>query len=190
MMSALPPGTGQRPVTGVRVPLPTSAQLRRPSTGLVGAGFVPGRPATGVHSGMGGGGGGGGGRAVRDAAYYAGVVRGKSEALVTELARLRGEGERAAREAASASAAAARAGVLARELRGLEAELADYNLALDKARSGAVRGGRECAGGSVARRPRARAARRAPRARAPAARRRTPRPCSPRARRRSAPTPP
>ena len=125
------PGTGaqSRPATGVRTP---AAAPLRPSTGLA----AP--PRTGVSDRLGAPGGGGGGRLVLDAAYYTAQLRARTAELRSEAASLRALAVRTDAAHAAAAGGEARFSETAAEVRRLEGELADHNLAADRMRAGVV----------------------------------------------------
>ena len=128
------PGTGQqqqqparlgtaglRPGTASTLAGSGLSFAERPITqqGLLGV-----RPATG-----------GPGRQVQDASFFLGLLRSRTHDIVAETGRLRGETERAARDAAAITSFERQYEGLIKEVRSLEGDLADYNLALDKART-------------------------------------------------------
>ena len=77
----------------------------------------------------------GGGRQVQDASYFAGLLRSKVTEIAQEIARMRGEAERSARDASLTVQLERRWEGAVKEVRTLEGDLADYNLAMDKART-------------------------------------------------------
>jgi intraflagellar transport protein 74 len=78
---------------------------------------------------------GGSGRMVQDASYFIAVIRAKVDEVLAEIGRMRGETGRSAKEGAVGVALERKYEAGVKEVRGLEGELADYNLAMDKARS-------------------------------------------------------
>ena len=77
----------------------------------------------------------GGGRQVQDANYFAGLLRSRVGEITQEIARMRSEAERSARDASLTVQLERRWEGAVKEVRGLEGDLADYNLAMDKART-------------------------------------------------------
>jgi intraflagellar transport protein 74 len=77
----------------------------------------------------------GGGRQVQDASYFAGLLRSRVTEISQEIARMRGEAERSARDASLTVQLERRWEGAVKEVRALEGDLADYNLAMDKART-------------------------------------------------------
>ena len=77
-----------------------------------------------------------GGRVVQSASYFVTLIRERSADVEAETTRLRHETERAAREAVAITTMSRQHDVLVREVRSLEGELADHNLARDKLRQG------------------------------------------------------
>lgn len=74
-------------------------------------------------------------RQVQDVSYFAGMLRSRISEIAAECARMRGETERAARDATLSVQLERRYEGAIKEVRLLEGELADYNLAMDKART-------------------------------------------------------
>ncbi|TMW61353.1 hypothetical protein Poli38472_012544 [Pythium oligandrum] len=154
------PGTGQslnpivRPGTGQRSSLGSSAG--RPLTGRLGtgqavpatpgqtAGFgislntevnVSDRPVTqqgmmGMRVGT-----AGPGRQVQDASFFMGKLHAKTSEITTEIEKLRKEIEQDAKDKSQYAQLERKYETLAIEVRDLEGQLADYNLAMDKLRS-------------------------------------------------------
>ena len=75
------------------------------------------------------------GRQVQDGHYFAGLLRGKMTEIAQEIARMRGEAERVARDSSLTAQLERRYDGAVKEVRALEGDLADYNLAMDKART-------------------------------------------------------
>ena len=98
----------------------------RPVTGAGGLARMGRTPTAGVS-----------GRQVQDAAYYMGLVQNKQEKIAEEIGRLKSETERMGHESDNIGGLEETYENLLREVRELEGTLADYNLAKDKARSGA-----------------------------------------------------
>jgi intraflagellar transport protein 74 len=125
-------GTSMRPGTG-------SQRLGTASTAA--AGFVGGpasdlvvaaRPATGlgVRSNT-----GAAARTVQDASYWSGLLRSRVSEITVEIARMRVDTDRAARDATLTVQLERRYDGAIKEVRALEGDLADLNLAMDKART-------------------------------------------------------
>ncbi|CAM9412678.1 unnamed protein product, partial [Sphacelaria rigidula] len=143
-----PPGTGMRMATAQRGGRPMSGRMR---TGQVTAGpsreaaygvalsqevKIADRPVTqqGM-SGMKTAGGGGIGRQVQDASFFIGVLRSKMNDIRAEISRLRAEIERHEKELSQQGHLERTYETLLQEVKTLEGTLADYNLAVDKART-------------------------------------------------------
>ena len=111
-----------RPGTGLARPGTASFGLARPATqqGLQ-------RPSTA-------------GRQVQDASYFIALLRNRISEITTETARLRTDTDRASRDVAAVATYEKQYETLMKGVRGLEGDLADYNLALDKARTNADAG--------------------------------------------------
>ncbi|TYZ64250.1 hypothetical protein PybrP1_001795, partial [[Pythium] brassicae (nom. inval.)] len=145
------PGTGQRAMLG-------SAAGGRPLTGRLGtgqlapatpgqtAGFgvslntevnVSDRPVTqqGMMGMRVGTGSLGPGRQVQDASFFVGKLHAKTAEITSEVERLRREAEQDAKDKAQYVQLERKYETLALEVRDLEGQLADYNLAMDKLRS-------------------------------------------------------
>jgi intraflagellar transport protein 74 len=75
------------------------------------------------------------GRQVQDTSFFVGVLRTKLGDIMAEIARMKGEVERANKDSVVTAAMERRYDVLLREVRTLEGDLADYNLAMDKSRT-------------------------------------------------------
>jgi intraflagellar transport protein 74 len=126
----------------------------RLGTGMMGAaGFssavdgglsVSERPATQMQGMSGAGpariGTAGSGRQVQDASYFAGALRSRINEVSAEVARLRAETDKAAKDAVLSAQLDRRYEAAIKEVRALEGDLADYNLAMDKSRTSMVRG--------------------------------------------------
>ncbi|CAM9789148.1 unnamed protein product [Pylaiella littoralis] len=144
-----PPGTGMRMATGQRGGRPMSGRMR---TGQVTAGpsreaaygvalsqevKVTDRPVT--QQGMSGmktaGGGIGIGRQVQDGSYFIGVLRSKMNDIHAEVGRLRVEIERHEKDVSQQGHLERTYETMLQEVKTLEGTLADYNLAIDKART-------------------------------------------------------
>jgi len=126
------PQQGLRPGSAARVP--TAGGGGRLGTGLAGGG-AGGRPLS-TSGGPRASTPGAGGRQVQDASYFVGVIRARVEEIAGEIRRMRAEAERAARDGAATASLERRYEAALAEVRSLEGDLADYNLAMDKARSG------------------------------------------------------
>ena len=109
------------------------------STGA--AGFVGGpasdlvvaaRPATGLGLRAGTG---APARTVQDASYWSGLLRSRVSEITVEIARMRVDTDRAARDASLTVQLERRYDGAIKEVRALEGDLADLNLAMDKART-------------------------------------------------------
>lgn len=157
------PGTGQglHPITGIRPGtgqrgMLSSASDGRPLTGRLGTGqqapATPGqtagygislntevnvsdRPVT--QQGMMGMriGSAGPGRQVQDASFFKGKLHSKTAEISSEIDKLQREIEQDAKDKAQCAQLERKYEKLAREVRDLEGQLADYNLAMDKMRS-------------------------------------------------------
>ena len=75
------------------------------------------------------------GRQVQDGHYFAGLLRGKMTEITAEIARMRGDAERLAKDSSLTLQLERRYEGAVKEVRALEGDLADYNLAMDKART-------------------------------------------------------
>lgn len=75
-------------------------------------------------------------RQVQDSSYYVGVLHAKVGELTAEIAKLDGEAKRHERSMSEFGGLQKRHEAMLGEVRGLEGTLADYNLAMDKARAG------------------------------------------------------
>lgn len=75
------------------------------------------------------------GRMVQDASYFVGVLRQKITEISTEIDRMKGEHEKATSNAAVMAQYERKYEALIKEVRSLEGDLADYNLAMDKSRT-------------------------------------------------------
>lgn len=75
------------------------------------------------------------GRQVQDASYYLGLLRSKCTMLTTEITRLNGEIEQSHKDTNTYATLERQYETLIKTVRGLEGELADYNLAMDKSRT-------------------------------------------------------
>lgn len=80
-------------------------------------------------------GGGGIGRQVQDASFFIGVLRSKMNDIRAEISRLRAEIERHEKELSQQGHLERTYETLLQEVKTLEGTLADYNLAVDKART-------------------------------------------------------
>ena len=124
------PGTGQRQGTGAAFP-PTAGLVRGGTAGDV---SIVARPVTsgGLSMRVGSA---GPGRQVQDGHYFAGLLRGKMTEITAEIARMRGDAERLAKDSSLTLQLERRYEGAVKEVRALEGDLADYNLAMDKART-------------------------------------------------------
>jgi hypothetical protein len=120
------PGTGQRLGTG-RTSAAPAAFVGAPSDVRVSA-----RPQTGLGLRAGTA---GPGRQVQDVSYFSGVLRSKISEISVEISRMRADTERATRDASLTVQLERRYDGAMKEVRALEGDLADYNLAMDKART-------------------------------------------------------
>jgi intraflagellar transport protein 74 len=77
----------------------------------------------------------GSGRQVQDTHYFAGLLRGKMTEITQEISRMRGDTERLAKDSSLTVQLERRYEGAVKEVRSLEGELADFNLAMDKART-------------------------------------------------------
>ena len=75
------------------------------------------------------------GRQVQDASYYCGILRAKMKEINQEIAKLKGEIQQHTRDANSYAKYERKYEELIKEVRNLEGQLADYNLAQDKHRT-------------------------------------------------------
>jgi len=75
------------------------------------------------------------GRQVQDRSFYTGLIRGKVGDITDELAKLKGEIEGSEKDSSTYALLERKYESLIKVVRTLEGELADYNLAMDKARS-------------------------------------------------------
>lgn len=78
-------------------------------------------------------------RMVQDASYFVGVLRQKINEVSGEIARMRADTERLTKEASVMGQFERKYETVMKEVRSLEGDLADYNLAMDKARTSMVR---------------------------------------------------
>ena len=124
--SSARPGTGQRVGTGRSSAAP-AAFVGAPSDVRVSA-----RPQTGLGLRAGTA---GPGRQVQDVSYFSGVLRSKISEISVEISRMRADTERATRDASLTVQLERRYDGAMKEVRALEGDLADYNLAMDKART-------------------------------------------------------
>ncbi|CAM9723209.1 unnamed protein product [Ascophyllum nodosum] len=142
-----PPGSGMRMPTGQRLGRPMSGRMR---TGQVTAGpsreaahgtalsqevKIADRPVT--QQGMSGMkvSGGGMGRQVQDGSYFIGVLRGKMNDTRAEIGRLRAEIEQHEKDVSQQTHLERMYDTRLQDVKMLEGDLADYNLAVDKART-------------------------------------------------------
>jgi hypothetical protein len=79
------------------------------------------------------------GRMVQDASYFVGLLRQKINEITVEIGRMRSDADKAAKDSAVLVQYERKYDVLIKEVRGLEGDLADYNLAMDKSRTSMVR---------------------------------------------------
>lgn len=86
-------------------------------------------------SGMKTAGGGGFGRQVQDGSFFIGVLRSKMNDIRAEISRLRAEMERHEKDFSQQGHLERTYETMLQEVKGLEGTLADYNLAVDKART-------------------------------------------------------
>eukprot|EP00947_MAST-08B_sp_MAST-8B-sp1_P001371 g1371.t1 len=75
------------------------------------------------------------GRQVQDNTYYLGLLRGKMTEINTEINKLKGEIDQLHKDNSQYAQLERKYEALITEVRGLEGELADFNLAMDKART-------------------------------------------------------
>jgi len=78
---------------------------------------------------------------VQDASYFVGLLRQKINEITVEIGRMRSDADKAAKDSAVLVQYERKYDVLIKEVRGLEGDLADYNLAMDKSRTSMVRCG-------------------------------------------------
>lgn len=78
---------------------------------------------------------GGVGRQVQDGSFFIGVLRSKINDILAEISRLRAEIERHEKDLSHHGALERTYETLLHEVKSLEGTLADYNLAMDKART-------------------------------------------------------
>eukprot|EP00957_Ditylum_brightwellii_P032050 2430378-Ditylum_brightwellii.AAC.1 len=76
------------------------------------------------------------GRQIRDSNYYIGSLRTKEASIIKEITKLQSEIKEMENEAGKQGMLERTFEELLQEVRGLEGTLADYNLAIDKMRSG------------------------------------------------------
>jgi hypothetical protein len=81
------------------------------------------------------------GRMVQDASFFVGLLRQKINEITVEIGRMRSDADKAAKDSAVLVQYERKYDVLIKEVRGLEGDLADYNLAMDKSRTSMVRWG-------------------------------------------------
>ncbi|CAB3364224.1 Hypothetical predicted protein [Cloeon dipterum] len=115
-MSAVPT---DRPMTGI---------VRPPSTTVIkGTGLKPiGTGAAGVSH-----------RQVQDRSYFMGLIRSAMGELTSEISKLKGQSEEIKAEKAASQVFEKRVRELAEELTGLQEQLSDYNLLVDRLNTGA-----------------------------------------------------
>lgn len=77
----------------------------------------------------------GGGRLVQDSNYFAGLLRSKIAEITQEIGSMRTDTERGARDSSLIIQLERRFEGAVKEVRSLEGDLADYNLAMDKSRT-------------------------------------------------------
>jgi len=77
----------------------------------------------------------------QDTGYFQGLLRTKIGDIAAEIARMRAELDRAAKDSVVSAQLERRYDALLREVRSLEGDLADFNLAMDKSRSAVVDAG-------------------------------------------------
>lgn len=75
------------------------------------------------------------GRMVQDASYFVGVLRQKINEISAEIARMNADAEKAAADSKVLATYEKKYDSLIKEVRSLEGDLADYNLAMDKSRT-------------------------------------------------------
>ena len=75
---------------------------------------------------------------VQDASYFTAILRQKINEISSEITRMRGEVEKGTKDAAVMSQYERKYDTLIKEVRSLEGDLADYNLAMDKSRTSMV----------------------------------------------------
>jgi intraflagellar transport protein 74 len=81
---------------------------------------------------------------VQDASYFSAVLRSKVSEITAEIARMRSEVDKATKDSTVLGQYERHYEGLIKEVRSLEGDLADYNLAMDKSRTSMV-GVRVCA---------------------------------------------
>jgi len=117
-----PPGTaGRQAATGVSLQQEIHVDGGRPITGVANS-------MQGMRT--------GGGRLVHDRSYYLGLFRTKVGEITDEINNSRGKCEKHTKEISQGSQLEKKMEMLLRDVREREGSLADYNLALDKYRSG------------------------------------------------------
>lgn len=79
------------------------------------------------------------GRMVQDASFFASVLRQRINEISGEITRMRGEVDKSAKDATVLNQYEKKYESLIKEVRALEGDLADYNLAMDKSRTSMVR---------------------------------------------------
>lgn len=125
-----------RTLIGTRGQLMSSMGTQRAQgVGIETAVNVADRPVTGAGGMRGMKTAAGPSRQVQDASYYIGVLNQKVEALTNEIAKLENEASTHDRSVAEFGSLQKRHEGLLSDVRGLEGKLADYNLAMDKARA-------------------------------------------------------
>lgn len=75
------------------------------------------------------------GRQVQDATYFVGILRSKIGDIMNEIQRMKGELEKGAKDSVVTAQMERKYDNLLKEVRSLEGDLADYNLAMDKSRT-------------------------------------------------------
>jgi intraflagellar transport protein 74 len=78
------------------------------------------------------------GRMVQDASYFASLLRQKINEISTEITRMKNEVDKATKDATVLGQYERKYDTLIKEVRSLEGDLADYNLAMDKSRTSMV----------------------------------------------------
>lgn len=126
------PGTGSQRVGTGRIGTASTAAAGFVG-GPVGDVVVAARPSTGL--GLRTGTSAAPARTIQDASYWSGLLRSRVSEISVEISRMRADTERAARDASLTVQLERRYDGAINEVRALEGDLADYNLAMDKART-------------------------------------------------------
>jgi len=115
----------------------TASGSNPPAMGIIGGGrgVTSARPTTAQQGLSGKRTGTGSGRTVQDGSYFAGLIRSKISEITQEIGNMRVETERTARDSSLVIQLERRYEAAVKEVRSLEGDLADYNLAMDKSRT-------------------------------------------------------